>query len=48
MKAVPEKHMAYICYEVLKGLSFLKLQGRMHKEIRSSHILLSLDGDVKI
>jgi serine/threonine protein kinase len=45
---IPEKLMAYICSEVLKGLNFLKLQGRMHKEIRSSNILLSTDGDVKI
>eukprot|EP00359_Climacostomum_virens_P002338 CAMPEP_0204916182 /NCGR_PEP_ID=MMETSP1397-20131031/14069_1 /ASSEMBLY_ACC=CAM_ASM_000891 /TAXON_ID=49980 /ORGANISM="Climacostomum Climacostomum virens, Strain Stock W-24" /LENGTH=428 /DNA_ID=CAMNT_0052088599 /DNA_START=15 /DNA_END=1297 /DNA_ORIENTATION=- len=45
---IPEKLMAYICYEVLKGLNFLKLQNRIHREIRADNLLLSADGDVKI
>lgn len=45
---IPEKIMAYICAETLKGLHFLHLQHRIHRDIKSDNVLVSLEGDVKI
>jgi serine/threonine protein kinase len=45
---VPENHLAYLCREILKGLAFLHSNHRIHRDIKSDNILLSLDGSLKI
>ena len=45
---IPECLMAYICREVLLGLRHMHSQFRIHRDIKSDNILLSLDGSVKL
>ncbi|CAG9334872.1 unnamed protein product [Blepharisma stoltei] len=45
---IPEKHMAYICKEILQGLAFLHKEGRVHRDVKSDNILLSPRGDIKL
>ena len=45
---IPEYLMAYICKEILTGLRHLHSQFRIHRDIKSDNILLSLDGSVKL
>jgi serine/threonine protein kinase len=45
---IPEHLIAYICREALRGLEFLHLQYRIHRDIKSDNILLGLNGTAKI
>lgn len=45
---IPEDLMAYISREVLVGLLHLHQQFRIHRDIKSDNILLSIDGNVKL
>lgn len=45
---IPEGTIAFLCREALRGLEFLHLQHRIHRDIKSDNILLALDGSVKI
>lgn len=45
---IPEKIIAYICKEVIKGLNCLHKQNRIHRDIKSDNILISLNGAVKL
>lgn len=45
---IPEHLIAYICKEIIKGLSFLHSQHRIHRDVKSDNILLSLDGKIKL
>jgi serine/threonine protein kinase len=45
---IPEPIMAYILKEVITGLLHLHSQFRIHRDIKSDNILLSLDGAVKL
>ena len=45
---IHEKHMAYICKQVLAGLAFLHRQERIHRDLKSNNVLINLDGDVKL
>jgi serine/threonine protein kinase len=45
---IPEALMAFISREVLVGLLHLHRQFRIHRDIKSDNILLSLDGSVKL
>ena len=45
---IPEKHMSYICKEVLKGLEYLHRCKRIHRDIKSYNIKLSEKGDVRL
>lgn len=45
---IPENLISYICQEILKGLEFLHSNHRIHRDIKSDNILLSLDGSIKI
>ena len=46
--SIPEDLMAYITREVLLGLNALHNQYRIHRDIKSDNILLSLEGLVKL
>lgn len=45
---IPEKHMSYICKEVLKGLQWLHKDQRVHRDIKSLNVYLTDNGDVKL
>ena len=45
---IPERIVVYLLKEILLGLSYLHERQRIHRDIKSDNILLSLDGDVKI
>eukprot|EP01105_Mastigella_eilhardi_P002588 TRINITY_DN1325_c0_g1_i2.p1 TRINITY_DN1325_c0_g1~~TRINITY_DN1325_c0_g1_i2.p1 ORF type:complete len:1080 (+),score=220.34 TRINITY_DN1325_c0_g1_i2:54-3293(+) len=43
-----ERHIAYIITHVLHALCYLHQATRLHRDIKSDNILLSLDGNVKL
>ncbi|XP_032882490.1 serine/threonine-protein kinase PAK 5-like [Amblyraja radiata] len=43
-----EQQIATVCLSVLKALAYLHSQGVIHRDIKSSSILLTLDGRVKL
>jgi serine/threonine protein kinase len=45
---IPEELMSYILKEIIKGLASLHSQHRIHRDIKSDNILVSLEGDVKL
>ena len=45
---IPEPLMAYVLKEILKGLMSLHAQHRIHRDIKSDNVLVSLDGDIKL
>ena len=45
---IPERIVAYILKEILLGLSYMHDRQRIHRDMKSDNILLSLDGKVKI
>lgn len=45
---IPEPLMAYILKEILTGLMLMHASYRLHRDIKSDNILLSLEGSVKL
>ena len=43
-----ESHIAFVCREILQALAFLHANHRLHRDIKSDNILVSMDGTVKI
>ncbi len=43
-----ENHIAYVCKNMLTGISFMHSRCRLHRDIKSDNILVGLDGSVKI
>lgn len=45
---IPEKHMSYVCKEILKGLDYLHTTGRIHRDIKSRNVVIFHNGKVKL
>lgn len=45
---IPEKQIAYIALEILRGLRVLHNHHRIHRDLKSDNILISTEGDVKL
>jgi p21-activated kinase 1 len=45
---ITEGQIAAVNREITQGLQHLHKQGIIHRDIKSSHVLLSLTGDIKI
>ena len=45
---MPEYIMAYICQKMLSGLAYLHNENRIHRDIKSDNVFLTLDGGVKL
>eukprot|EP01117_Protostelium_nocturnum_P003290 TRINITY_DN1425_c0_g1_i4.p1 TRINITY_DN1425_c0_g1~~TRINITY_DN1425_c0_g1_i4.p1 ORF type:complete len:465 (-),score=137.09 TRINITY_DN1425_c0_g1_i4:123-1517(-) len=43
-----DMHIAYVAREILKALAFMHEKGFAHRDIKSSNIMLTIHGDVKI
>jgi len=43
-----ERHIAWVCKETLHGLKYIHALHRIHRDIKSDNMLLSIKGDVKI
>mmetsp|Transcript_527 Transcript_527/g.794 ORF Transcript_527/g.794 Transcript_527/m.794 type:complete len:367 (+) Transcript_527:36-1136(+) len=43
-----EPHIAFVCKNVLQGLSFMHRHHRLHRDIKSDNILVDFNGNVKI
>jgi len=43
-----ERHIAYVCKQMLLALSFVHRSHRLHRDIKSDNVLLDFEGNVKI
>lgn len=43
-----ESHIAFVCRSVLSGLAYMHHYHRIHRDIKSDNILVSMEGHVKL
>jgi len=43
-----DAHIAYVAREMLKGISYLHEQGLAHRDLKSSNVMLTVSGQVKL
>ena len=48
LKVFNENIIAYICREILKGISWIHKNNRVHRDIKLENILYNFNGDIKI
>ena len=48
VRVLPEPVIAYICKEVLQGVSWLHKYSRVHRDIKSENILYDYQGHIKL
>jgi serine/threonine protein kinase len=47
-RKIPEGVIAYIVYEILKGLNCIHSRWQIHRDLKSDNILINKNGEVKI
>lgn len=45
---MPERIMAYVMREIIKGLAVLHEKKQVHRDLKSDNILVSKNGEIKI
>lgn len=48
LNKIPEKVIAYICGEMLKGLDYIHKKNKLHRDLKSDNILITKNAEVKI
>lgn len=43
-----EEEVAYICMELLQAIDYIHSNNRIHRDIKSSNIVIDVDGSVKL
>jgi len=47
-KLLNEAQIIYMCYSILQALNYLHTKGIMHRDIKSSNILLTTNGEIRL
>lgn len=42
------KHVAFITREMLKGIDYIHTRGWAHRDLKSSNVMLSIEGQIKL
>ena len=48
VRGIPEGVVGFLCRELLKSLVWLHKHGRIHRDIKSDNVLISVKGEVKL
>jgi p21-activated kinase 1 len=45
---ISEAQIACICTEIIQALAFIHSSNRLHRDIKSDNVLISVAGDIKL